>query len=972
MDSLQTTQRFEKCHSEIASLIGHLRENEIYNHLSEKVSRSAQDHEETMMALLYAILTDPSSASKSYHTLTLVSRDSLGLVTTHTERIVMEKMMKLQDHTRNQVLWLIRAMVETKVTGAEKLVFALLKQLPAGSTSSSAVLLAENVMHLVLDNKEWLFDQPGLAGSVVYTYLSLLPCLTSSSLSGLREQAAHMTTDLIRTRFDECLTIGRDLVRLLQMLARVPEITELWKDLILNPQKINPQFTGLKVLLSRRTSRRFVAGRILVDAEIKLNFLLSKVKFGQHTKYQEWFQKKYLSTPESLYLIPELIRFICCVIHPTNEILASDVVPRWAVVGWLLSLAQSDHVLFGYSKLSLFFDWLAYQLDSDNIMNIEPAILLMHHSLRSHPQLTATLLDFICRQASHYHPDLTEVVSEGIKNAFRDILQKGVLLSLDPLFESSRLDDNLRALVRETFPELCHQEAETAIEAIVTSTSDSPPPPPPRLASHEMSGPVESVDRPPLVIIASEEELGGEDAEITGAFSDQEDEGEGGSLGFVSLTPQMMEERSSGRSSSMGPWGSLEGIPLPIKDKLLAMRELSEGTSQTAALEELLSLLNTACHEDNIVEDELLLSVAPPLADLLSPAEETPHQDAMTTCLFRHLASTPPTPSLVSLAAHLRSQHSVLGYQFITYLADTKPHHLSPYKELATRINKNNFVAVLVKDMKECVEADSALFYRLLPLVYKQFFRDLSTNHEMLNTAVANIDPAQLQTLMHKLAMKEFQIFGKQTSSIKKMIDVSTKWDSFEQFCVWQLVCAEGPDPQSVIPALTDLNPQDHPEAMSSAMVFLRTESTTYHVTGALLSLPPSLSDLIDAVCVRWISGRPVKYGKLISQFLEEITKYQKTSPSQSPVLCCALSHLQRLLKALPSTQVLEATDMMLARTLSSLFSQDSELSSKFVDLSSTVSTMMDSGSKLESGTKIESGKRSKHGGEPKSKKRKM
>ncbi len=52
---------------------------------------------------------------------------------------------------------------------------------------------------------------------------------------------------------------------------------------------------------------------------------------------------------------------------------------------------------------------------------------------------------------------------------------------------------------------------------------------------------------------------------------------------------------------------------------------------------------------------------------------------------------------------------------------------------------------------------------------------------------------------------------------------------------------------------------------------------TTYHVTGALLSLPPSLSDLIDAVCVRWVSGRPVKYGKLISQFLEEITKYQKT-----------------------------------------------------------------------------------------------
>ncbi len=36
-------------------------------------------------------------------------------------------------------------------------------------------------------------------------------------------------------------------------------------------------------------------------------------------------------------------------------------------------------------------------------------------------------------------------------------------------------------------------------------------------------------------------------------------------------------------------------------------------------------------------------------------------------------------------------------------------------------------------------------------------------------------------------------------------------------------------------------------------------------------------------------------------------------SPSQGPVLCCALSHLQRLLKALPSTQVLEGIPWQLS-----------------------------------------------------------
>ena len=34
---------------------------------------------------------------------------------------------------------------------------------------------------------------------------------------------------------------------------------------------------GLQQILSKRTSRRFIAGRIVPDAEVKLNFLLSKV-----------------------------------------------------------------------------------------------------------------------------------------------------------------------------------------------------------------------------------------------------------------------------------------------------------------------------------------------------------------------------------------------------------------------------------------------------------------------------------------------------------------------------------------------------------------------------------------------------------------------------------------------------------------------------------------------------------------------
>lgn len=121
------------------------------------------------------------------------------------------------------------------------------------------------------------------------------------------------------------------------------------------------------------------------------------------------------------------------------------------------------------AKLALFFDWLFYQPDKDNIMNIgnynffstdynvnikyfwnriavecafygdvtvpicflfclEPAILLMHHSIRSHPTITSTLLDFLCRIIPNYSslPDVQ--ARQGVIKAFRHILSKKVVM----------------------------------------------------------------------------------------------------------------------------------------------------------------------------------------------------------------------------------------------------------------------------------------------------------------------------------------------------------------------------------------------------------------------------------------------------------------------------------------------------------------------------------------------------------------
>ena len=78
---------------------------------------------------------------------------------------------------------------------------------------------------------------------------------------------------------------------------------------------------------------------------------------------------QFLCTAESQTLRADIIRYIVGVIHPSNEVLGSDIMPRWAVIGWLLKTCTSP-VASASAKLALFLDWLVFDSAKDSIMNI--------------------------------------------------------------------------------------------------------------------------------------------------------------------------------------------------------------------------------------------------------------------------------------------------------------------------------------------------------------------------------------------------------------------------------------------------------------------------------------------------------------------------------------------------------------------------------------------------------------------------
>ena len=126
--------------------------------------------------------------------------------------------------------------------------------------------------------------------------------------------------------------------------------------------------------------------------ERKLLFLTQQVQFGKQDKYEAWFQRHHLATPESQSLRPDIVRYIVGAIHPSNEVLRSGTTPRWALVGSFLT-SCTGQVVSAFTKLAIFYDWISFNPEKDNVMSLEPAALLMQNSVRSHPQVISFILD---------------------------------------------------------------------------------------------------------------------------------------------------------------------------------------------------------------------------------------------------------------------------------------------------------------------------------------------------------------------------------------------------------------------------------------------------------------------------------------------------------------------------------------------------------------------------------------------------
>ncbi|KAL8567155.1 hypothetical protein ACOMHN_033057 [Nucella lapillus] len=890
----QDEERLERGHNQYLMMTKGLSERDTHDALNSFVSKGIPQHKDIQYGLLYNILADPLTAPRSWQDMMLVSRDGLTTVMAYVLNVAATKWLRLLDSARQQVVWLTKELVKHNVKDSDELYLLLLRQVVGGDLSQRNVWLAENMLDIFVENRPWLEKSSSprdFVPSVVYTYLRLIIDHRESAFSVLRQREVELCITLLREKWAECMVIGRDLVRILQLVARIPEFEKLWRDIFLNPSTLSPTFTGILQLMSIPSKRHIISSRITPDMEKKLCFMMLHVAFGSQKRYQEWFQKMYLSTPESQSLRCDIIRFICVCFHPTNEQINSKVLPRWAVIGWLLTTCTSN-VAASDAKLALFLDWLVYKGEKDNIMNIEPAILVMHNSMRQHPAISATLLDFMCRIMGNFCPRHSVEIRGGVYCALKTILEKEVLQianppakSFDLLFNSSKLDKELRALVQQNFHEFCNivKEEPQARDQRFGSIDNG--------SNHVIDGVPE------------------------GTFSDDEDDLP---LSKLNDDDAFLALREPPAEVAVDIYEFF--APLSPKVKNLVIK-LSEEKNQEKRCDILSDILGFVIQDDEFDGDRassLAVCLCQILSDQFSnifPAasnqdtevaiEESSNGEVLFV-IFRFLSDIAEDDhrrnQLLLLMGEMYTKQPRTGYLLLYFLKISKnsDDKMALYREFCKSMDFSDPKTCLLKDLKLCQEDDVRLFTYLIPDIYTHFSHIVVGNAELVHLIVEGIDGTQLQDLICQILQGHLIIFNKRETFLS-ILNESLNWESIEQYFLWQLITAHNIPIEHMLPVLPMLEYSANAEALTSLMVLLKQESPSADLLRPMLCRNCKKTDyFVVSVLKYWAQEYEDRLADLIKTELTRVNgmttkRRTKESKKDQPTVDQVLAHLDHM-----------------------------------------------------------------------------
>ncbi|KAL9652833.1 hypothetical protein ABK040_010865 [Willaertia magna] len=437
---------------QISNLINN--EQEFINKIQEKANTNKM---QVNLALLYGILTtqDFNQSQLFFRILKGVAMtDNYNIMTTETKKLIENKFNKLQDIPTERLIWLVAECIKSKINFDNPFI-CLLRYMRSGDFSRKNIWLVEQVLNIVMQNKDWIYSNHRVLLRVVYSFLRMIEdqkCYgVDRHYEVLLKREIEFIEDAILKNFDREVigSMGRDFVRVVFNVVKRYKISDA-----LDKFLFQEQFTTLTSMLSKPTNTRVLDCRVNSDMERQLSFIMTHVKMGNQRRYQTWFAQKYLTTPESDSLIIDLIRYLCCAYHPNDETLYT---PRWAMVGWLYKCIKSPQ-MSDNAKLAMVYDLLfsVPNVQSDDVLKkcLQPIILLIVNSIGKYTDVTNSLLDCIFYYTEKQPNDqlylgvAKQTIISSLQYCTSKIVEFGIIHTPSVLSENNKIDPERRDKIK--------------------------------------------------------------------------------------------------------------------------------------------------------------------------------------------------------------------------------------------------------------------------------------------------------------------------------------------------------------------------------------------------------------------------------------------------------------------------------------------------------------------------------------------
>ncbi|KAJ3223380.1 Integrator complex subunit 3 [Clydaea vesicula] len=423
----------------------------------EKLKTEAQsNYEQTVFGLTYLIFRKKTTNlhhQKIWQTLSLINKDNFSCFVKVYLNILGS--VRFEKFSAKVNLFLcFKSLMATNTNGVNEVFFLVLRQLAGSNSSEENISWLTWILTTIELNQVWFSNLDlKLQSLALYTLLRFSLDLTVQV--NLRKRLVTATVNILRGKFfDISMVIGRDLIRLLIEATdtNIPDLVKLLNDIIQKPNELDVRFQSIYQILAVPTPSDFFRSRLTPDMELKLMFILAQSKIFNYSKNFLWFQKQFLFQKEDEQLYSDLIRYILYCFHPSNSQLADkEAVPRYLLC-WRFFNTMKHPPHKNLILNSLFFDWYFFEPRNENLMGLEPGILLIERFLKDIPNVSNLLIQTLKYNFDRYSKyfDKTYLL-DNLNKSMKILIDSGVIRSLNSIYNHRNLHQASKECLFELF-----------------------------------------------------------------------------------------------------------------------------------------------------------------------------------------------------------------------------------------------------------------------------------------------------------------------------------------------------------------------------------------------------------------------------------------------------------------------------------------------------------------------------------------